>query len=432
MNPQQKALNVLLNNWKSVNNSSKIGIPPSDNHYVHNYYWDSCFIILVLAFFKKPELACMQIQSLLNGQYKNGFIPNMKFGTGRYFDPERFLFHNYFNSSDYSQPPLLAHALYETYKMLLKKDPKQAKQLLKKTYSHVKKHYQFWIHERKYNKTHLIYCIHPHETGRDSDPLFDRMYEKKKIAFLPLQLAGIINTGIDYLYALKASFQIRFFKPFTHRFCDVMVNCIYAQNLRYLSKLSAYMQNDKDALFFKQESKEVERDIDTYMYDKKDKKYYALKENKRIRFVSIASLFPLLSTHLSEEKIKEICDLIESEKYFNTPFPLASTPINSQYYDPSYYEKRLWRGPVWINMNWYIIEALLSQKKKYQKKNKKLAIRLNTLSLHLAKKTKELIANGCFEFYHPITGRGMRISSFSWSTLGYIIEEKLRCGEFEF
>jgi glycogen debranching enzyme len=168
------------------------------------------------------------------------------------------------------------------------------------------------------------------------------------------------------------------------------------------------------------------------MYERKDKAFYAVKQGNKIRFVSVASLFPLLLSNVSEDKIGDICTLIESEEYFNSSFPLSSTPIRSTFYDPSYYEKRLWRGPVWINMNWYIIEGLIKQKYIFRRKNKKLSLRIEGLIKHLSYKTSDMVSNGCFEFYHPITGKGMRISSFSWSTLGYIIQDKIKKGVIVF
>lgn len=428
MTPHDKALKTLFHNWKSVKNSTKIGIPPSDNHYVHNYYWDSCFIAIVLSYFDKTSLAKMQIQAVLKGQYPNGFIPNMNFGRGRFLDPERFLFRNYFKSSDYSQPPLLAHAVYETYKKMRSDSKKEAISFLKKVYLQTKKHYLFWKRERHYKKTHLIMCIHPHETGRDSDPLFDIMYKKHKIE-KNIPFKNLFNTAIDYFYALIYTLSVRQHKR-NLEFCDVMVNCIYAQNLVYLASIARELKLFSDKKIFEDEAKKVEKDIFSYMYSKKERVFCALYKGLQVPYISIACIFPLLLKTITKKHIKEILSLLDSKEYFNTPFPLSTVPVKSSFFDATYKEKRLWRGPVWININWYVVEALFQIYKQHMKIDRKTAKQAYSLAFHISTKTQEMIQQGCFEFYNPFSGKGMRVDHFSWSTLGFILEDYVQRGIF--
>ena len=42
----------------------------------------------------------------------------------------------------------------------------------------------------------------------------------------------------------------------------------------------------------------------------------------------------------------------------------------------SFEEKRYWRGPVWVNCNWFICKGLINKDEKYSKKIKQKTIRL--------------------------------------------------------
>jgi glycogen debranching enzyme len=69
----------------------------------------------------------------------------------------------------------------------------------------------------------------------------------------------------------------------------------------------------------------------------------------------------------------------------------------------SYEPRRYWRGPVWINVNWFLVRGLrrcgLADE----------AEELRRLTLRL------LEASGFAEYYDPRTGEALGSRDFSWS-----------------
>jgi glycogen debranching enzyme len=82
-----------------------------------------------------------------------------------------------------------------------------------------------------------------------------------------------------------------------------------------------------------------------------------------------------------------------SEKGFSAaPVIIAKEPI-------------IWRGPTWINTNWYIMKGLRHHG--FEKEAKKLG-----------EKSVDLIRqSGYREFFNPFTGEGYGAHNFGWSTL---------------
>lgn len=62
-----------------------------------------------------------------------------------------------------------------------------------------------------------------------------------------------------------------------------------------------------------------------------------------------------------------------------------------------------WRGPVWININWLLIEGLA----RYG---------YTEHAAHLCRTVRLLVErNGFYEYYHPYTGEGHGSEQFSWT-----------------
>jgi glycogen debranching enzyme len=67
--------------------------------------------------------------------------------------------------------------------------------------------------------------------------------------------------------------------------------------------------------------------------------------------------------------------------------------------------KLLWRGPSWINTNWYLARAMRRHG------HEAAARRIEDASLELVERS------GFREHYHPDTGEGYGAKDFSWSAL---------------
>ena len=140
------------------------------------------------------------------------------------------------------------------------------------------------------------------------------------------------------------------------------------------------------------------------LYDKRKKTFFSkdLKNKKKIYIPSITNYF-LLFADFDDDKInrKLIKDLKKhnyKDKYF-----FSSIRPNHK----SFEEKRYWRGPVWINCNWFIYKGL---------KNKD-----NLLSKKVKKKTIQIIEKkGFHEYYSCKNGQPMGANNFSWTAALYL------------
>lgn len=406
--------------------------PPSPDHYPNGYLWDSDFVAIVYAQLSEPKKAMQELQQVLSWQnVKTGFIPNMKLGRGRNFDLERFTFKKPHISSDYTQPPYHARAAWEIYKSAGRKN---GLEFLKKNYHELSLSYKYFISSRESRNSHLVGIIHPHETGRDSDPTFD--FIKLRIPTVGLRTPIAVqytNSVLDYASALFLNVKLRSLRWNVSKIkkgknfwvIDIMFNCIYANNLEIMSKIAKLLGKRRDAKLFSTKSRQVEREIIDRLWDKKDEMFYAInRDGKFIKTVSISNLAPLMLSSIKPFQVEKLLGLLEDKKWFNTPYPIPSVPANSNMFDPHYRELRLWRGTTWINTNWMINEALLKQADRFKMRKLEFSKRLKNRSDIISQKTIQLGKSGFWEFYDSLTGQGLRIKSFAWSTLAAVIQKR--------
>ena len=140
------------------------------------------------------------------------------------------------------------------------------------------------------------------------------------------------------------------------------------------------------------------------MYDKKKGIFFSkdIRNNKKIYIPSITNYFILFADldndFINNKLIKNLKNHNKNDKYF---FSSIKPSHNS------FEEKRYWRGPVWINCNWFIYQGL---------KNKDLKF-----SNYVKKKTIKLLEKSKFyEYFSCKNGQPMGAKNFSWSASLYL------------
>jgi neutral trehalase len=74
------------------------------------------------------------------------------------------------------------------------------------------------------------------------------------------------------------------------------------------------------------------------------------KTGRQTGILSSAGFLPLISGAPSEPQAERLARHLEDPKTFGTAMPVASiAPSQTEYY-----EKDMWRGPTWVNVNWLI------------------------------------------------------------------------------
>ncbi len=372
-------------------------VSPDGKHYPHQWLWDSCFHAIVLAFLGLPEtteIAKNEIRTLLRKQRKDGLVPHMIYRDGvRLRDIERWTFGFRHAASAYSQPPVFAEAL----KWI------NDKEFTQEVFGSVLRAFLYFVEKQDPDRDGLISNFHPAEV-RDAAPEFDRF---------ALRIPGkhrVANTGLHHTsmffrnvwYSILGWDVQKIWKWGGIDVEDLMFNCIWVDGMYTLAEFAQGEQRKEILLL----ARRTENAILSLCWDEKDQVFYSLaKRNVPIRMLTISNLFPLLLPNLPRQKAEVLVGHLTDPEKFWTPYPIPSVAQSERTFDGDRQEKLLWRGPTWVNTNWYIIQGLLRHG-------------YDEIARELTRRTLEMVAReGFWEFYNPFTGRGMRIPNFGWSTL---------------
>lgn len=125
---------------------------------------------------------------------------------------------------------------------------------------------------------------------------------------------------------------------------------------------------------------------------------------------TIVSLMPLLADGLPDRVVDGVLAAIDDPARFATPYALPTVAAS----DPDYSTGRMWRGPVWVNMNWLVAEGLRRQ----AATNPRRARRLFDAAARLERATLAVVdEHGPNEYFNPVTGdKPPRATTvFGWS-----------------
>ena len=372
---------------------------PSLTGYPFQWFWDSCFHAIALLHLDM-EQAKAELRTLMSGALPNGFIPHIIFWEMEK-QPE-FLRRNIVGQAGdphYSstiQPPIIAYAVERVYQATGDEEFRSgALPVLVNFYR--------WLREvRDPDNDGLIAVIQPEEAGTDCSPKYDGA----------LGLTELSNSG--FIAALRKIYEV--YEPFRgddqrileldlFHFEDVLVNSIYAMGMRSLARL---LGNLPEADEFNREADRTTGALLEKCWDEKTGAFFDLSgvAEKPVRIVTISSLMPLILDDLPRYIVERLVnDWMLSPEHFGTPYPLPSVPASNHKFMPGNPGGFIWRGPSWINTNWFLSRAL--RRHGYPE-----------LANEIVNKSHECIEKSGFrEYYHPYTGEGLGARDFGWSTL---------------
>ena len=392
-------------------------LPTNNKLYPAQWNWDSGFIALGYSYFNL-NFALKEINTLLEGQWKDGMVPHIlfhKINTNYYPNYTSWNCGNKIHSSGITQPPILATIL----KRILDKNEINNDQFLtvKKIIKKIKKFHEWFIKFRDPKKIGLVSILHPWESGYDNSPIWDSSMEQIKIE-KNLKYKRVDNKvinpqhrpqNIDYdryvtiknhLRKIKYNPKLAY-KSSPFNVIDVGFNSIFLKaNKDLICLLDKFnLDQSKISKYIKLSEKNFLK-----LYDKKKGTFFSkdIKNKKRIYIPSITNYFVLFAD-LDNSKVNK--KLIQNLKKYNINEKYFFSSIKPNH--KSFEEKRYWRGPVWINCNWFIYQGL---------KNKDI-----TFSNLVKKKTIELLEKSSFyEYFSCKNGQPMGANNFSWSASLYL------------
>jgi neutral trehalase len=180
---------------------------------------------------------------------------------------------------------------------------------------------------------------------------------------------------------------------------DLSFNCIFIRANQYLQDIAKTAGRELPADLIENMAK-TESALED-LWDESTGQYYSRSfvSHKLIEEPTIATLLPLYAGSISQERAKQLVELLKNSKAFGTKWPVPSVPLNSTDFNPI----RYWQGPTWINTNWLIIDGL--NQYGFTKE-----------AADLRERTLELVAKSGFnEYFNPKNGQPAGAQNFSWT-----------------
>ena len=399
---EEGARRILLTNLRrgvaDWNGKEYSFVCPSLAGYPFQWFWDSCFHAIALIHLDTDQ-AKAELRTLMSGGLSNGFIPHIIF-----WEMEKqpdFLSRNIVGMTDphYSstiQPPIIAYAVERVYQATGDEEFRQeALPILVAFYR--------WVRQaRDPDNDGLIAVIQPEEAGTDCSPKYD-----EALGLEELSNRGFI-TALRKVYAgydsIRGDDHAMLATDLFH-FEDVLVNSIYVFGMRSLARL---LGDAPEAAEFIREADRTRDALLAKCWDEEAGAFFDLSgvaENP-VKMVTISSLMPLILDDLPRPIIERLVDQwVSSPNHFWTPYPLPSVPVSEPKFMPGNPGGFIWRGPSWINTNWFLVHGLRCHG--YWE-----------LADTIVAKSQECIERSGFrEYYHPYTAEGLGARNFGWSTL---------------
>lgn len=400
-------------------------IKPAYRQYPHQWNWDAALIAIGLRTYDVPR-ARKEILSLLSGQWSDGMIPHILYPTGAsdYFPIPDFwrtegLPHGpAYPTSGLTQPPVLATAVRLIHKDATDKDASLA--FVKEVYPKVLAWHRWFYAARDPEGTGLVAIIHPWESGMDNSTRWSEALSRIKLENVPSYQRKDFQhvreeerpSAQDYEYFMYLIGRYRDLQwepealyskaPFLIQ--DVLLNAILARANTDLLMLGTEIGEPTTEIEgWLDKAREA---FNERLWNHEEGLYfdYDLRAARPVQQNTCAALSPLYSGLPSSSQAQRLVD-----EHLSNPDEYAPGP-NGQYYIPStsknsplFEARRYWRGPVWININWFIIQGLRTYG-------------YHDLADVITKQSLELVSkSGFVEYFDTRDGAPLGAEGFSWS-----------------
>ena len=335
------------------------GMIPSKVGYVGIWNWDSYFHAIALRH-QQIELAQNQFRILFDHQLDNGMLPDVIQDDGALSHTT-----DYGIDADITKPPLTAWAIWKVYEV------DQDKAFLQELYDRLVKSHRWWFTQG--NSDGFSQYSHPYSSGLDNSPLFDD---------------GLLETPDLSAYLILQS--------------------------EILAKIATEIGLRDDSEHWTHEAETLTQQLIDARWDAEVGLFLAWRDDQAVRINTPLSLLPLLTGRLPQVIAEQLVDNLTDSEQFWTTFPVPTVAKNDAKYDPM----TMWRGPVWVNINYLLIEGL--QRSGF-----------DDVARQLRQKTIAMVMQhpDIYEYYHPETGEKppRATSVFGWSSalfIDLVLQEK--------
>jgi len=274
---------------------------PSKKNYIGLWLWDSAMHALAYRHVD-PELARNQIRAMISKQLPDGMLPDAIYDEGVIAEIDHPI------RAEVTKPPILAWTalkLHETAPDL---------GFLKEIYIPLVRWNAWWFSMNDDNVNGLVQYNHPYSSGLDDNPLWD--------FGMPVESPDL-NT---YL-------------------------CVQMGSLAVLAEL---LGMDAEAAMWLRRTAAIVQRMIREMWDEEKGVFQALHDGQPVPVLTPFNLYPLWTGQLPDEISQRLVNHLTNPDEFWETYPIPSVSRSDPLHDP----ERMWRGPVWVNINYFFIEAL--------------------------------------------------------------------------
>ncbi|NTW02079.1 MAG: hypothetical protein HGA19_12460 [Oscillochloris sp.] len=329
-------------------------VVPSKAHYVGAWQWDNYFHALALRH-TDPHLASDQIQFMLDHQQPDGMLPDAVYDEGTITQLEVPV------PGAVTKPPIIAWAAMHVF------DRTGDLAMLRAIYDPVVRWNSWWFGMNDDDADGIVHYAHPFSSGLDDSPLWD---------------AGMPVEAVD-------------------------LNTYLCVQMDALGRMAELLGRSRDATMWRTRSASLARRMIEHFYDPTAGLFWSKHNHESIRVLTPFSLYPLWTGQMPAKINERLLAHLRDPRSFWGIYPLPTVALSDPTHDP----EQMWRGPVWININYIFVEALQR-------------IGQRELAGELAEHTLRLVMgqSDIYEYYHPVTGEPPPKAApmFSWSAACFI------------
>ena len=377
---------------------------PSPGTYPYQWFWDSCFHAIVLSHLDIGR-AEAELRTLLLGQQPDGFIPHVTYWSAAepvLVGPYQVAGPSAWQSAS-MQPPVLAEAVAAVAAR------GRGSAYLREVLPAVRRYYDWCDRERGGGADDghigLIAIFDPHESGMDQTPSYDELLGVEGHGPATFERSwrriGESNAALGHdsqRIVERDLFVVR----------DVAVNALYAENRLVLARLLAEAGDADGAEVCAERGRRTLAALLDRSWSLADEEFHALAgaAEHLLPAGTVAGLLPLVLADLPDAMAERLSRRLEAPDEYGTAFPVASVSLaNPAYRRAPAGGTVLWRGPSWMNTNWYLARGLRRHGRHEQ------ADRITQASLAMVERS------GFREHYDAESGAGYGARGFAWSAL---------------
>ncbi|MDY7042223.1 MAG: trehalase family glycosidase, partial [Chloroflexota bacterium] len=194
---------------------------------------------------------------------------------------------------------------------------------------------------------------------------------------------------------------------------------LFAQRM---ATIAVELDNTERAEYYQNHYEQICAQMNAQLWNEEDGFYYDRDSGGHLREKSYVGLIPFISGAADAAQVERILTRLRNPEEFWSDYGIRSLSADSELYEPGYsksgWKNSNWRGPVWLPINYLLVQAVAEH-------DPALAEELRG-NLIAAVETEWQRTGHFFEYYHAETGEGLGADhQTGWTALvANLIHEK--------